>query len=225
MFRCSETLAPCIRIYRSAGLQVVCIVMDQMVCDRRSARRQVPYVAMSSGRCTSGPVLNVQTGAALRRPFSRAVAAAATFVSVVASTSAWCRGTSQRTSLSDLSAALDAEASSITRRGAAAKSTLLSRRIAAGRSTPLTRREAAARSTPLAPSVVAGLSWPDRGHHVPALTVTSGGRGVGFNVACSGTPGGSTPATHLELCNSICNCSLYRLSLCSLPGGRRSEIS
>ena len=33
-----------------------------------------------------------------------------------------------------------------------------------------------------------GLSWSDRGHHVPALTVTSGGRGVGFDVACSGTP-------------------------------------
>ena len=26
------------------------------------------------------------------------------------------------------------------------------------------------------------LSWPDRGHHVPALTVTSSGRGVGFDV-------------------------------------------
>ena len=32
------------------------------------------------------------------------------------------------------------------------------------------------------PSVVASLSWPDRGHHVPALTVTSGGRGVGFDM-------------------------------------------
>ena len=30
-------------------------------------------------------------------------------------------------------------------------------------------------------SVVASLSWPD-GHHVPALTVTSGGRGVGFDM-------------------------------------------
>ena len=27
-------------------------------------------------------------------------------------------------------------------------------------------------------------------HHVPALTVTSGGRGVGFDVACLGAPGG-----------------------------------
>ena len=35
-----------------------------------------------------------------------------------------------------------------------------------------------------------GLSWSDRGHHVPALTVTSGGRGVGFDVACSRTPCG-----------------------------------
>ena len=32
------------------------------------------------------------------------------------------------------------------------------------------------------PSVVASLSWPNRGHHVPALTVTSGGRGVGFDM-------------------------------------------
>ena len=29
-----------------------------------------------------------------------------------------------------------------------------------------------------------GLPRPDRGHHVPALTVTSGGRGVGSEVAC-----------------------------------------
>ena len=26
--------------------------------------------------------------------------------------------------------------------------------------------------------------WSDRGHHVPALTATSGGRGVGFDIAC-----------------------------------------
>ena len=26
------------------------------------------------------------------------------------------------------------------------------------------------------------MSWPDRGHHVPALTVTSGGRDVGFDM-------------------------------------------
>ena len=26
------------------------------------------------------------------------------------------------------------------------------------------------------------MSWPDRGHHVPALTVTSGGRGAGFDM-------------------------------------------
>ena len=30
--------------------------------------------------------------------------------------------------------------------------------------------------------VVAILSWTGRGHHVPALTVTSGGRGVGFDI-------------------------------------------
>ena len=40
------------------------------------------------------------------------------------------------------------------------------------------------------PLAVAGLSCPDRGHHVPALVVTSGGRGVGVDVACLGTPGG-----------------------------------
>ena len=60
-------------------------------------------------------------------------------------------------------------------RGAAAKSTPLTRRGAAARSTPLTRRRAAARSTPLCPSDVASMSWPDRGHHVPALTVQAVG--------------------------------------------------
>ena len=40
----------------------------------------------------------------------------------------------------------------------------------------LSRRGAAASSTPLTPSVVASLSWPYRGHHIPALTVSSGGR-------------------------------------------------
>ena len=35
------------------------------------------------------------------------------------------------------------------------------------------------------PLVVAGLSRADRGHHVPALAVTSGGRGVGSDEACS----------------------------------------
>ena len=40
------------------------------------------------------------------------------------------------------------------------------------------------------PPVVAGLSRADCGHHVPALAVTSGGRGVGFDVANSGTVGG-----------------------------------
>ena len=69
----------------------------------------------------------------------------------------------------------------------------------AAKSTPLTRRGAAAKSTPLTTSVAASLSWPDRGHHIPALTVTSGGRGVGFDVACSGTPGGSRT---LYACNS-----------------------
>ena len=57
---------------------------------------------------------------------------------------------------------------------------------AAARGTLLLRRGAAARSTPLTPSVVAILFWTDRGHHVPALTVTSGGRDVGFDVHVRG---------------------------------------
>ena len=59
---------------------------------------------------------------------------------------------------------------------------------------------------------------PDRGHHIPALTVTSGARGVGFDVASSGTPFGFTQATQLELFNQL-QLSLYRVSLCSRPGG------
>ena len=74
------------------------------------------------------------------------------------------------TSLSDISAAPDVAASRITRRRATATSTLL------------LRRGAAARSTPLTAPVVAVLSWTDRGHHVPALALTSGGRGVGFDM-------------------------------------------
>ena len=68
----------------------------------------------------------------------------------------------------------------------AATSTLLTRRGASATSTPLTRRGAAARSTPLTASVVAILTWADRGHHVPALTVTSGERGVGFEMLAWG---------------------------------------
>ena len=86
------------------------------------------------------------------------------------------------TSLSDISATPDVAASCFTLRRATATSTLLACKGAAARSTPLTRRGAAARSTLLRPSVVASLSWPDRGHHVPALTVVSGGRGVGFDM-------------------------------------------
>ena len=91
------------------------------------------------------------------------------------------------TSLSDVSAIPDVAASRITRRRATAKSTPLTRRGAAAISTPLTRRgasaiptpltrrRAAARSMPLCPSDVASMSWPDRGHHVPALTVQAVG--------------------------------------------------
>ena len=39
-------------------------------------------------------------------------------------------------------------------------------------------------------AVVVGLSCSDRGHHVPALTVTSGGWVSGFDVARWGTPCG-----------------------------------
>ena len=53
---------------------------------------------------------------------------------------------------------------------------------AAARGMLLLRRGAAAKSTPLTPSVVAILFWTDRGHHVPALTVTSGGKDVGFDM-------------------------------------------
>ena len=75
-----------------------------------------------------------------------------------------------------------ARATLLSRRRAAAKSTLLTRRGAAARATPLTRRGAAAKSTLLTAPVVAILSWTDRGHHVPVLTVASGGRGVGFDM-------------------------------------------
>ena len=44
-------------------------------------------------------------------------------------------------------------------------------------------RHAGGSSTPTGRSL-AGWSWSDRGHHVPALTATSGGRGVGFDMAC-----------------------------------------
>ena len=47
--------------------------------------------------------LNFQTGMTLRRHFQRAVAAAVTFVHVVAATSAWCCGTDQA---SDVAASL-----------------------------------------------------------------------------------------------------------------------
>ena len=52
----------------------------------------------------------------------------------------------------------------------------------AARATLLSRKRAAAKSTPLTAPVVAILSWTDRGHHVPALTVASSGRGVGFDM-------------------------------------------
>ena len=56
---------------------------------RCQSRRQVQNILMHLG-------VDSVRDATFRRHFSRAVAAASTFVSVVAATSAWCRGTSQR---------------------------------------------------------------------------------------------------------------------------------
>ena len=100
-------------LHQMPGLLVVCVVTDQTVGDRRSpgvtilgvetvylprqpsllARVQVANVAMNRGRCTRWLVLNFLTGSTLRRHFLRAVAAAVSFVHVVAATSAWCCGT------------------------------------------------------------------------------------------------------------------------------------
>ena len=56
------------------------------------------------------------------------------------------------------------------------------------------------------------VSCADRGHHVPALTATSGGRGVGFDKACSGTPGGVSPALRRELNSFLKTTSTLTLS-------------
>ena len=47
----------------------------------------------------------------------------------------------------------------------------------------------------------AGVPLSDRGHHVPALTMTSGGRGVGSYVACSdkGSPVIGTESTQIPV--------------------------
>ena len=137
---------------------VVCVVTVQMVGDRlfpgaTTLGIEVVYFnhpvsvpptgpehsdASWSGQCSRWQVQYSQTGPTLRRHFSRAVAAPGTFVSVVAATSAWCRGTSQRNIASQMFPLLP---------------TLRRRTSHAGepsaRSTPLTRRGSAARSTPL----------------------------------------------------------------------------
>ena len=65
-----------------------------------------------------------------------------------------------------------------------------------------TRRGAAARSTPLCPSDVASMSWPDRGHHVPALAVQAVGgvSGLTWHAAMfpqqSGSFGGHPRVSH-----------------------------
>ena len=132
------------------------------------------------------------------------------------------------TSLRDVSAIPDFAASRIsrrraaakstplTRRGAAAISTPLTRRGAAARSTPLTRRGAAARSTPLTAPVVASMSWPERGHHVPALTVTSGGRGVGFDMHAWGRLTIAHSRRHLNPRASSLSCFSYLIFLLRL---------
>ena len=110
LFRCSGTLDLSVRSIASAGHMVVCVVTVQMVGDRRFPGRQywgsrsctsstnllvsVPPTdpehsdASWCGQCTRWQVQYSQTGATLRRHFSRAVG---TFVSVAATTSAWCR--------------------------------------------------------------------------------------------------------------------------------------
>ena len=99
---------------------------------------------------------------------------------------------------------------------------------AAAKSTPLTRRGAAARSTPLRPSVVAILTWTDRGHHVPALTVTSGGRGVGSDIHAWGRLSISHSRRHLNPRASSFSCFSYLLPLrplgLGLSPGRASGI-
>ena len=95
----------------------------------------------------------------------------------------------------------------------AARGTFLTRRGAAAKQTPLTRRGAAARSTPLTAPVVAILTWADRGHHVPALTVTSGGRGVGFDMHAWGRLSISHSRRHLNPRASSFSCFSFLLPL------------
>ena len=101
------------------------------------------------GQCTRRQVLYSQTGATLRRHFSRAVAAAGTFVCVVAATSAWCRGTSKRNIASQMLLQLP----TLRRRVSHAEERLRHQRfLHAGerlRNQRLSRRGAAAKSTPL----------------------------------------------------------------------------
>ena len=115
---------------------------------------------------------------------------------------------------------------------AARGTVFLTRRGAAARSTPLTRRGAAARSTPLTAPVVAILSRTDRGHHVPALTVASGGRGVGFDMHAWGLPdhrsfeATSQPSSFISLFFSSFVLPPSPLGLGFLPGfWQPSEVS
>ena len=73
--------------------------------------------------------------------------------------------------------------------------------------------------------VVAGLSRADRGHHVPALAVTSGGRGVGFDVATSGTAGGSSRVLRRQLnSNFLINSNSCYISSCTVAGCATGEV-
>ena len=96
------------------------------------------------------------------------------------------------------------------------------------RGTLLSRRRAAARQTPLTAPVVAILFWTDRGHHVPALTVTSGGRGVGFDMHAWGRLSIAHSRRHLNPRASSFSCFSYLLPLrplgLGLSPGRASGI-
>ena len=115
----------------------------------------------------------------------------------------------------------------LSRRGAAAKQTPLTRRGAAARQTPLSRRGTAARSTPLCQSVVAILTWTDRRHHVPALTVTSGERGVGSDMHAWGRLSIAHSRRHFNPRASSFSCFSYHFFLLRLatPALRLGVIS
>ena len=81
--------------------------------------------------------------------------------------------------------------------------------------------DASWRATPL----VVGLSRADRSHHVPTLAVTSGGRGVGFDVASSGTARGFSRVLRRQLnSNFQVNSNSYYTSSCTVAGCATGEV-